>query len=603
MPYQSFEKQKTTARASTGYVGLKNAGATCYMNAVFQQLFAIPRLRNDILSVQSACATSDERANSVFHQLQQTFAALSLSKLAHHSPVGFWAAFKDYDGEPINVREHQDGLEFFGRLQDMVDNEYKQAVRVAFEKQKSDPDFCEAQTQPLVAAPTPIKGAVETSMGGKFVNQVLSKQCPHVSERLEDFVHVSVDVRGKTTLNESLQSYVSGELLEADNAWFCEQCGCKRDAVKRSCFVGNCLPQTLCVHLKRFEFDYETMQRLKIKSRFEFPNELDMAPFTVEAMDGGGGGSGGSTDAQGGDCVRDGDAHVVTQETLSDDAHVVTQETGSADAQTPMEASPSASSSKEKGLYKLAGVVVHSGTAFAGHYYSMIREREAPTGGLVGAPNTTMRSESAAEVPSDLTTQDPAIGKRWHIYDDQRVEAYDVSDLDADAFGGAFVPSSSGVQNPDMAQYDRPNSAYLLFYEKVNCDAKCGVGDIQGSVHTPSPVSPEDASVPPAPVQFPPVPAIPNMPRGVQLAVMRRNLKFAFDANVNDAEYFLFMQALALRVLRGGKEELASLGRRERSGGQPGTTRDDATLDREGVSTRLGGETRVSISHLPHSAD
>ena len=108
-------------------------------------------------------------------------------------------------------------------------------------------------------------------MGGVFVNQVISKSCPHRSERVEDFTHVSVEVRGKKGLEESLASYVSGELLEADNQWSCESCGAKRDAVKRSCFRGDALPDTLCVHLKRFEFDYETMQRHKIKSRFEFP--------------------------------------------------------------------------------------------------------------------------------------------------------------------------------------------------------------------------------------------------------------------------------------------------------------------------------------------
>ena len=43
------------------------------------------------------------------------------------------------------------------------------------------------------------------------------------------------------------------------------------------CFRGDALPDTLCVHLKRFEFDYETMQRHKIKSRFEFPETIHHA--------------------------------------------------------------------------------------------------------------------------------------------------------------------------------------------------------------------------------------------------------------------------------------------------------------------------------------
>ena len=38
-------------RASCGYVGLKNAGATCYMNSVLQQLYMVPGVPESILSV------------------------------------------------------------------------------------------------------------------------------------------------------------------------------------------------------------------------------------------------------------------------------------------------------------------------------------------------------------------------------------------------------------------------------------------------------------------------------------------------------------------------------------------------------------------------
>ena len=45
------------------------------------------------------------------------FAHLELSRSPCYSPEDFWAAFKDYDGEPVNVREHEDAYEFFTRLQ------------------------------------------------------------------------------------------------------------------------------------------------------------------------------------------------------------------------------------------------------------------------------------------------------------------------------------------------------------------------------------------------------------------------------------------------------------------------------------------------------
>ena len=38
------------------------------------------------------------------------------------------------------------------------------------------------------------------------------------------------------------------------------------DAVKGICFKS--LPRTLCIHLKRFEYDYEQMTRWKIKDRW-----------------------------------------------------------------------------------------------------------------------------------------------------------------------------------------------------------------------------------------------------------------------------------------------------------------------------------------------
>jgi len=38
-------------KSSTGYVGLKNLGCICYMNSLFQQIFMVQSLRNDLLSI------------------------------------------------------------------------------------------------------------------------------------------------------------------------------------------------------------------------------------------------------------------------------------------------------------------------------------------------------------------------------------------------------------------------------------------------------------------------------------------------------------------------------------------------------------------------
>lgn len=46
-------------RAPCGYVGLKNAGATCYMNSVLQQLYMVPGVPEAVLSVDEDSPDED----------------------------------------------------------------------------------------------------------------------------------------------------------------------------------------------------------------------------------------------------------------------------------------------------------------------------------------------------------------------------------------------------------------------------------------------------------------------------------------------------------------------------------------------------------------
>lgn len=67
-----------------------------------------------------------------------------------------------------------------------------------------------------------------------------------------------------------------------DNAYFCEKCNQKRDTLKRSCIKT--LPNTLILNLKRFEFNYDEMKKVKLNDYFEFPMKLNMEAYTTVAL-------------------------------------------------------------------------------------------------------------------------------------------------------------------------------------------------------------------------------------------------------------------------------------------------------------------------------
>lgn len=111
------------ARPIKGFCGLKNAGATCYMNSVLQQLYMVPTIRVGILKAEGAATNeiedfsgepetnvmgsalfnsndndnNDVRKNYhvvILKHVQAIFAHLGHSALQFYVPRGLWTHFK-----------------------------------------------------------------------------------------------------------------------------------------------------------------------------------------------------------------------------------------------------------------------------------------------------------------------------------------------------------------------------------------------------------------------------------------------------------------------------------------------------------------------------
>lgn len=191
-------------RSRTGYVGLHNPRAICYMNSLLVQLFMNLNFREFMLGLE---VERGDGAQRLLLETQKLFAKMQDSYRKSADPRTFAECVQTLDKTPIDVSVQMDADEFYNLLFDQW----------------------EAQ---LVSARD--KQMFRNFYGGQMLQQVKSKECEHVSERADSFFALQCDVQGKANLQESLQAFVQGDVMEGDNKYKCESCGGKFvDAVKR----------------------------------------------------------------------------------------------------------------------------------------------------------------------------------------------------------------------------------------------------------------------------------------------------------------------------------------------------------------------------------
>lgn len=182
LPYQ-FERSKAL-RSPCGYIGLQNLSNTCYLNSLLTQLFMNTGFRRFIMNSR---VRDPANTQLLLFYTQKLFGYMQESYRRYVDPTNVVNSIKTYDDTLIDIHNQMDVDEFYSLLFDRWEGQLLNS-----EERKKLRSF----------------------YGGQLVQQVKSKECEHISERLEPFSAIQCDIKGKSTLEDSLQAYVDGEIME-----------------------------------------------------------------------------------------------------------------------------------------------------------------------------------------------------------------------------------------------------------------------------------------------------------------------------------------------------------------------------------------------------
>lgn len=226
------------------FVGLRNLGATCYLNSVLQQFLLLHSFRDAVTRIP-------QLPPGVTAEVAKLLLKLQFSAKPFVQTKGLCSVYTNWDGEPINPREQMDVEEFLGGLLTKMQEELKPI------------------DQAEVVQRTFESSTVSTIRG--------LSPCSHSSEREETHFTIPIEVKNKRSVCESLATFVQKEMMEGDSAYLCEHCQRKVTAEKHQRF--RTLPEVLVLSLRRFEYSVELGRRKKINDYFDFEDELDMSPY------------------------------------------------------------------------------------------------------------------------------------------------------------------------------------------------------------------------------------------------------------------------------------------------------------------------------------
>ncbi|XP_013394501.1 ubiquitin carboxyl-terminal hydrolase 47 isoform X1 [Lingula anatina] len=422
-------------KSDTGYVGMVNQAMTCYLNSLIQTLYMTPEFRNAVYRWES---DGKDPAKNIPFQLQKLFLQLQTSK---RRAIETTDLTKSFGWDSSEAWQQHDVQELCRVMFDALETKWKNTDQADL---------------------------INHLYQGKLKDYVMCMECKNESARVDAYLDIPLVIRpfGSTqaygSVEEALDAFVQFETLDGANQYFCEKCNKKCDAHKGLRFVS--FPYLLTLQLKRFDFDYSTMHRIKLNDKMTFPEILNLNHL-VETEEG----AANHVAEEGGDeeSSMAGRDEETTVEEEGESAPAQTRESpvgeeeaapnekvdeGSPQANridegidvdsTGVSSDPSSLSEAMANdrnardltndgpyVYELFSIMIHSGSAAGGHYYAYIKNLK---------------------------------DGRWYSFNDQHVTTITYDDIKK-TYGG-----SSASRGYYSAAYTSSTNAYMLMYRKID---------------------------------------------------------------------------------------------------------------------------------------
>jgi len=250
------------------FFGFENYDNTCYCNSVLQALYFCTPFRKHVLQYHSqhrsrSIGAHDESKRGADDTLLQRLADLFVTIATHKKQTGVIGPKKFVtklrkENELFQGDEHQDAHEFLNYLLNHV-------VSVLQKEAAPSPNTPMSEV-------SKIRTWVHELFEGTLTNETKCLCCETVTNVVEPFLDLSVDVESNSSLTACLSKFSSTETLNGAEKFFCDKCCGLQEAQKR--MLVKKLPPILTVHLKRFKYFENVQQYRKLSSRVVFPFEL-----------------------------------------------------------------------------------------------------------------------------------------------------------------------------------------------------------------------------------------------------------------------------------------------------------------------------------------